>query len=80
MNDVFSDSGIDGDHPPISGTVGNHVLSAGKTVISSSTTTLATRNGAAPRKMLMMLCPEIDEQTFRHMPTGGVTRPTVKTQ
>ena len=57
-------------------TPGSQVLSAGKIEINSSTSRLARRKGAAPRKTLTMLCPEIAEQTFRHMPTGGVTSPT----
>jgi hypothetical protein len=45
-------------------------------VINIKVMMLASRNGMAARNMVPMPSLEIAEATFKHIPTGGVTKPT----
>ena len=59
---------------------GSHMLKEGSRVINTRVTAFATRKGRAPLKIFPMPSFDMAEATFRHIPTGGVTRPTANPQ
>ncbi len=54
------------------------MLSCGIYVINIKVMMLARRNGMAARNIVPMPSFEIAEATFKHIPTGGVTKPTAR--
>ena len=54
------------------------MLRCGINVINIKVMILAKRNGRAARNIVPMPSFEMAEATFRHIPTGGVTRPMAR--
>ena len=59
-------------------TLGSHVVRTGNKLIASKTITLQMINGRAPLKISMIGMRLILLQAFRHIPTGGVTKPIAR--